>query len=89
MLNKLVRKMEEELNELDAETGMEDWDEAEDEAVLEADGGPITRWIEKYFEEKLDKRDRSREGGGPGAELDGEGKKRWAKLWAEQLAYLN
>jgi len=64
-------------NELDAET------------EIESDGGPITRWIEKYFEERLDKRDRSREGGGPGAELDGEGKKRWAKLWAEQLAYLN
>ena len=46
--------------------------------------GPITKWIERYYEEKLDKRVKR---GGPGARL-GNGKRRKMDLLSQQL-YLN
>ena len=46
--------------------------------------GPITKWIERYYEEKLDKREKR---GGPGAYL-GMAKKKRMDLLTQQL-YLN
>ena len=49
-----------------------------------AGNGPITKWIERYYEEKLDKRERK---GGPGAYL-GMAKKGKSGILS-QLMYLN
>ncbi len=46
------------------------------------DIGPITKWIERYYEEKLDKRDKR---SGPGAYM----KTRIAMQFLEQQLYLN
>ena len=55
----------------------------EADSVGSVEAGPVIDWIEKYYEEKLDKRDRSRK---PGAEMN---MKRYPRAMLEQMMYLN